>query len=169
MLLMLIANFITLVYLGHYRPFLTRLQNYVEWYNQLNIMVVCVHMLFFTDWVPDYNTRIYYGYSMIIIICLHTLVSLIFVIYFLVQELILLCKWLAMLLRALWNYCMVKPEVIEPEEIAIYSINYLIMQSLNAKRLATKMRRHRKSDEPKEPKEDDSAKKPFSKLDMSVI
>jgi len=50
---MMVLNYLALVYIGWHNPLLTRLQNWVEYYNQLSIVLVTLHMCMFTDWVGD--------------------------------------------------------------------------------------------------------------------
>ena len=50
---MVVLNYLALLYIGWRNPLLTRLQNWVEYYNQLSIVLVTLHKCMFTDWVVD--------------------------------------------------------------------------------------------------------------------
>jgi len=48
-------NLVILMYKGYFKPIAWRLQQWVDVWNELTICVATMHMLFFTDWVPDYE------------------------------------------------------------------------------------------------------------------
>lgn len=130
--LLMIINFCSLVYCAHHRPFLFRLQNYYEWYNQLSILLVTILMCMFTDFVPSRETQLAYGTVMIIVICLHMLVSLYLIWTQMTDHLELVLPVLFTLIKGCcMNYKArnIKPIVEEP--FVPYSPNYLIMQILN--------------------------------------
>jgi len=42
---------------GHIKPFSKRYENYTELYNEFSTLVVNYHLMMFTDFVPDVDTR----------------------------------------------------------------------------------------------------------------
>lgn len=87
---MIAVNYLALVYVGWHAPLLTQLQNRVEYYNQLSIVLVTLHLCTFTDWVPSRQVQAHYGTSMIIVICSHMLISLLITYYWLIRHLCLI-------------------------------------------------------------------------------
>ena len=109
LLSMLSLNLTSLIYVGHSSPMKTPLQNGYEYYSQLSICVVTFHMIYFTAYSSDYQSKFNYGTSMITIICLHLVFTLIY-------SCILYINYIKLILHALLNkmyqalnICLFKP------------------------------------------------------------
>lgn len=98
---MIVINFVSLVFVGYNKPLRMKMQNWVECYNQLSIVLVTVLMCTFTEWVPSREVRFNYGIAVIIIICCHLFITLIIIYYWLVRH----CLVIAM---KLYNYIVLR-------------------------------------------------------------
>jgi hypothetical protein len=69
-----------MVYLvGHIKPFIRKSDNRTELYNEFTTLVVNYHLMCFTDFVPDVNTRELLGMSLVYVTGGNLLVNLLFV------------------------------------------------------------------------------------------
>ena len=64
-----------MLYFGAYLPLKVIIMNRVEMYNELSIQFISLHMLYFTDWVPEKEDQYYYGWWMIAAISTHIMVN----------------------------------------------------------------------------------------------
>ena len=62
-------NLSILMYNGYYAPLVSRLANRIELFNEVCIHLASLHLIFFTDWLPDSDTQYMMGWSMIVFIC----------------------------------------------------------------------------------------------------
>jgi len=49
----LISNLLVIIYIGLARPFSRILRNKIELVNECLVSTACVHLMMFTDWIPD--------------------------------------------------------------------------------------------------------------------
>jgi len=49
----LLVEILTISYLIYFKPFWSKVLNYMEYFNELCILAISYHMLFFTDFTPD--------------------------------------------------------------------------------------------------------------------
>ena len=50
---LMFLNKVFLIYIGGVRPMSTRLMNRIALVNEFLVTIATIHVLFFTDWVPD--------------------------------------------------------------------------------------------------------------------
>ena len=51
-----LLNLACMIYLGYNKPFTSRFKNRLEIFNEFTVMTCTLHMMAFTDWVPDVDT-----------------------------------------------------------------------------------------------------------------
>lgn len=78
---LLYINLFVTIYQGQFFPKITKFLNYIEVFNEFSVEVTFVHMLLFTEWIPDPNVQYLIGYSMITVISLNIFVNLVIVFY----------------------------------------------------------------------------------------
>ena len=61
---------------GLVKPFKVGSMNISELFNEFVTLIVNYHLMMFTDFVPDVNTREYIGMSLVFVICGHLLINL---------------------------------------------------------------------------------------------
>jgi len=71
-----------LMYKGYYYPLAWPLAQKVDMFNEIIINVTTMHLIFFTDWVPDYEVQFAYGWSMIIVMSLNMFVNTLIIFWF---------------------------------------------------------------------------------------
>ena len=54
-MLMILQSIMVFIYIGYFKPFPSKLFNYLEVFNESSILVISYHLLTFTDWFPDPN------------------------------------------------------------------------------------------------------------------
>jgi uracil DNA glycosylase len=64
-----------IIYLVYVRPFKQPSQNYIEIFNEINIMVAALHLFLFTDFVDSPETQYLIGWSLIAVMLLNILVN----------------------------------------------------------------------------------------------
>lgn len=77
-----LLNLVCLIYQGYSAPFNSRFKNRLELFNELTVVVCSLHMMTFTDWIPDYSTQYLMGWSMIIVIIINLIVNLFIIVVF---------------------------------------------------------------------------------------
>ena len=65
--------------IGHVTPFTNKSENQTELFFEFLTLVVNYHMMMFTDFVPDVNTREWVGKSLVIVASASLLYNLLFV------------------------------------------------------------------------------------------
>jgi len=73
-------------------PFSDRVTNYLEMFNECTVLLMSYHLLFFTDFVVDPETKFKYGWSACGTTLFNVLVNLIVIIVSSVKDIIRGCK-----------------------------------------------------------------------------
>ena len=81
-----------IIYQGNNSPFISRLKNRLEIFNEVCIHAATIHLVFFTDWVFDPELQYTFGWSMICIIVICISGNMIFILWFGFKQLYLLFK-----------------------------------------------------------------------------
>ena len=71
---------IQLCYLFAVRPLYEPLYNNIDIFNELTISTIVLHLLIFTDFVPDPQMRSYFGWSSIAVVTVNILVNLVLIV-----------------------------------------------------------------------------------------
>lgn len=72
--LMTMTVIVQAIILGRLSPFSEDRTAY-EFYSEATVMVVMYHMICFTPFIPEVETRFYLGYLCIVVVCQHLFVS----------------------------------------------------------------------------------------------
>ena len=78
----ILINLFSLIYKGNNNPQISRFSNRIELFNEAFVCIVTLHLMFYTDWVPDSQTQFEMGFSMIGFMIINFAVNLFFVFYF---------------------------------------------------------------------------------------
>ena len=90
------------IYIGSVRPFDTRQKNYIEMTNEIFIMMVTGHDMFFTDIIPTRATQFKIGWSMILFMVFNAAINFSIVIKMMLWNLYLIfLKWYRRLRKCL--------------------------------------------------------------------
>jgi hypothetical protein len=65
-----------LMFDGYFKPYHSRFKNRLELLNECGVCIVTIQMCLFTDWVPSKDTQADYGWSMILVITLNTMINM---------------------------------------------------------------------------------------------
>lgn len=84
---LLFLNICMTIHLGYLKPFKSRYLNRIYLFNEYMIGVVSVHMLLFSDYIPDHETRNGAGWSMAGWIIFTIIVNMIFALYWAIRSL----------------------------------------------------------------------------------
>jgi len=77
---LLYINFLAINYFLHCYPLRMRQLNRIELFNEAFVSIISLHMLVFTDWVTDEDTKFLMGWSMVIFLAVMVTVNLQFII-----------------------------------------------------------------------------------------
>ena len=91
-MLVILINEAVMMITGHLLPMITWQMNKIVVFNDLMILVITLHMMLYTQWVPDESTKFYYGWHMIFHIILLIAFNLYFVLKFASRQIFLVCK-----------------------------------------------------------------------------
>ena len=75
-------NMFIAMYIGYYYPLESRLKNRIELFNEIFIMIVSGHMMFFTEYIPEIEMQTYMGWYMISSIVANGVVNILIVMWF---------------------------------------------------------------------------------------
>ena len=89
---MLLLNNIILIYQGSFSPLISRTKNRIELMNEVFIQVTTLHIVIFTDFVPDQEAQYLAGFSMIIFLALCTIANCSYILKFGFRSLYLIVK-----------------------------------------------------------------------------
>ena len=64
------------IYFGYSLPFHLPRDRWMEYFNEVTILICCYHLFLFTDFVDDVEIRYKIGYSMMAFTCLNISVNL---------------------------------------------------------------------------------------------
>ena len=73
-----LQSLLLIIYIIYYKPFISRLLNMLEIFNEVCILLSSYHLLMFTDFNIDENSENKAGYSLIAITALNVLVNTVF-------------------------------------------------------------------------------------------
>jgi hypothetical protein len=79
------------IYIGLARPRELRIINNIEFVNEALIYVSTIHMMFFTDFIPDKDLEYTLGFSMVATSCGIIAICLPFVLYYGSRSIFLIC------------------------------------------------------------------------------
>jgi hypothetical protein len=82
----LLTNLAVMIYKGQFKPLVSRFRNRLELFNELSIVLVHIHIMFFTDWVPDSEQRSNFGYSMICVMAFNLGVNMVIILYYATRQ-----------------------------------------------------------------------------------
>ena len=106
---LIFLNTAIIIYQENNRPLKVRHHNSIEIFNEVTIHLVTMHLVFFTDWVPDMDMQYSLGWSMLVVICVNLGVNLSIICYFGGKQIYLLAvRYVKRLLLAFGIY---KPNV----------------------------------------------------------
>jgi hypothetical protein len=77
--------------------------------NEFLVSLTTVHILFFTDWVPDKQLQYTFGFSMIAVISIQMITNILIVLYFSLNSFRLFLVWIGNKMGCPW--IKMKPEV----------------------------------------------------------
>ena len=107
-LLLMACNLFICVYHLETYAFNSKWSNHVEMFNELTIMVVTIHLLFFTQWIPDQEMQYLLGWSMIYFIIQNIIINLLIVSLITLWELYLAFQKLKpTIIMLLKRFCMI--------------------------------------------------------------
>lgn len=78
----LFSNLVFIIYQGNYRPLAYGFENNIELVNEFIISMATLHIILFTDFVPEKEMQYYIGMNMLLVISLLMILNLYLVIYF---------------------------------------------------------------------------------------
>lgn len=110
--IMIISSLLTLTYLFRVRPFEQPLQNRLEVFNELCVLVSSYHLFAYTDFVPETMTQFKVGWSMIGVALFSVGGNVIVVVWTTIIELRKKYKRY----KTIWFCCKKKPQTIERDE-----------------------------------------------------
>ena len=82
LLCIFLLNLFMMIYQGNNRPLDNRQKNRIEFSNEIFIAASTIHLVFFTDWIPDKEMQYSLGWSMLGIISMCMFYNLSYVFYY---------------------------------------------------------------------------------------
>mmetsp|Transcript_23187 Transcript_23187/g.35887 ORF Transcript_23187/g.35887 Transcript_23187/m.35887 type:complete len:121 (+) Transcript_23187:3508-3870(+) len=79
---LMMLNLFQMIYIGQVKPQAVRLLNRIELYLEWSALTVILSLVWFTEWLPDEETKYAYAWIPIGVIVLSIVISLSFVLYF---------------------------------------------------------------------------------------
>ena len=87
-------NMLAQIYFGSYFPHKHRLLNRLEIFNELQIMLCTLHLMVFSDYVPDLETQYFMGWVFIVILTSMVIVNMFFILRACAWEIqLFIVKW----------------------------------------------------------------------------
>ena len=143
LLVILLVNVVSLIYIGSVWALNRRLYNQLDFFDEYWICILTVHLVVFTDMVNDSQAKQGYGWIMIALMIFHLLIKFIFIVWENARRLYLLWQ---RYITPIWVFhikphlkCFQKkqtPEIKHELDIAEdpkgFSSNYLIIQTLQS-------------------------------------
>ena len=78
----MLMNLFVAMYIGQFYPLESRLKNRIELFNEIFIVIVSGHMMFFTDYIHEIEMQTYMGWYMISSIVFNGVVNILIVMWF---------------------------------------------------------------------------------------
>ena len=69
-------NLFMLIYIAHTKSLISRMENYMELFNEFCVMCCTIHINFFTDFMKDEEIKYKLGWQMIVIIFFNIAINL---------------------------------------------------------------------------------------------
>ena len=75
-IILITINMVVIVYIAHVKPFIFRVNNRIEIFNEIITQIISCHTIVFTEWVTDYYTQEVMSWCMIFFITFYCIFNI---------------------------------------------------------------------------------------------